>query len=71
MSKAFHDQLEKSFILDGPHGKGLELKATSQGTHVIFAGGTGILPFLDLFDYLLRKSVNKIILQNFGEEKAF
>ena len=36
---------------------GLELKEDSDGTHVIFCIGTGILPFLDLLDFLLKKAV--------------
>ena len=35
----------------------MELTATLGGTVYLFAGGTGILPFLDLLDYLLKKAI--------------
>ena len=52
------DDADKSteFYIDGPHGKGFNLTPdNSNGTHVIFMGGTGALPFMDLFAYLARK----------------
>ena len=33
------------------------MTSESTGLHYIFAAGTGILPFLDLFDYLLEDSI--------------
>ena len=36
-------------------GFGLALDPSSQGHYVIIAGGTGVLPFLDFFYYLLKK----------------
>jgi len=42
-----------NFSIEGPFGTGLDLTPRSTGLHYIFAAGTGILPFLDLFDYLL------------------
>lgn len=35
----------------------MELTPTLGGTVYLFAGGTGILPFLDLLDYLLKKAI--------------
>lgn len=29
----------------------------ASGLHMVFTGGTGILPFLDLLDFLLKKSI--------------
>jgi len=43
----------RGFIIDGPYGHGLGLTPESTGLHYIYVGGTGIFPFLDLFDYLL------------------
>ena len=44
------------FYIDGPQGKGFNFTPdNSDGTHVIFMGGTGALPFMDLFAYLGRK----------------
>ena len=36
----------------------------SSGEHYIFTGGTGILPFLDFFDYLLKKVVFETIMKD-------
>ena len=44
----------------------MELNANSNGNHIIFSGGTGILPFMDLFDFLLKKSIYHILLTQFG-----
>ena len=35
----------------------MELSAQLGGTIYLFAGGTGILPYLDLLDYLLKKAI--------------
>ena len=44
------------FFIHGPIGKGLEIdRFNSNGIHAIFIGGTGILPFMDLFAYIGRK----------------
>ena len=47
------------YYIEGSHGKGLEITAKSNGTHLFFCGGTGILPFLDTFAYMLRKAVHE------------
>ena len=39
-------------------GTGLGLTAESTGLHYIFAAGTGIYPFLDLFDHLLESFID-------------
>jgi hypothetical protein len=44
-------------LIEGIFGEGLPLQA---GTNIIIAGGTGILPFLDLFDLLLKKCIAKV-----------
>jgi NAD(P)H-flavin reductase len=59
-----------NFHLSRPYGRGLELSEHSKGTHVIFAAGTGILTFLDLFDYLLRKVIYQVLLEKHGKEIA-
>ena len=41
------------FAIKGPMGKGLCLKRT--GTHIAFSAGTGILVYVDLVAYLVRK----------------
>lgn len=44
-------------MIRGSVGKGLGINETSNGNHVFFCGGTGILPFLDTFAYVLRKTL--------------
>ena len=48
----------------------MELNKNSNGNHIIFCGGTGILPFVDLLDYLLKKSIYKALLTMFGKDVA-
>lgn len=47
----------------------MELNKNSSGLHYIFCGGTGILPFLDLLDYLLKKAIFTDLHQNFNSEE--
>ena len=42
------------YFINGPVGKGLNITPECQGRHVFFCGGTGILPFMDFFAYVLR-----------------
>ncbi|CAK71902.1 unnamed protein product (macronuclear) [Paramecium tetraurelia] len=44
-----------NFWVQGPFGRGLELESKSKC--IAFVGGTGLLPFLDLLDHLLMKSI--------------
>ena len=44
----------------GPFGNGLDLTNQSSGRHVIVCLGTGLLPFLDLFDFLLKKAIYQV-----------
>ena len=34
--------------------------------HYIFCNGTGVLPFLDLFDFLLKKSMFMVLANHCG-----
>lgn len=52
---------DTKFKIVGPYGRGLEVKPDSTGDHIIFAGGTGILPFFDLLDFILKKSVQILL----------
>lgn len=40
--------------IEGLYGLGLQLEP---GNNIVIVGGTGILPFLDLFDLLLKKAI--------------
>lgn len=48
----------------------MELTPESNGNHLIFCGGTGIYPFLDLLDFLLKKSIYSALCKNFSKEIA-
>jgi len=49
-----HDFKEnEKYFIKGATGKGLDIKEGASGNHVFFCGGTGILPFLDTFAYIL------------------
>ena len=51
---------EDKFIVSGIFGKGLNLeKQNIVGSNLIVVGGTGILPFIDLFAYLARRLLSK------------
>jgi len=39
-------------------GKGLGLTEKSEGVHIIFCAGTGILPFMDLITKVLLQELN-------------
>jgi hypothetical protein len=61
MSRFLHETYYKPYEITGPYGLGLELNETSNGTHYVICNGTGVLPFLDLFDFLLKKAFYTII----------
>jgi len=49
------------YFIKGPFGRGLEFgKKLAEGTHIIVAGGTGILPFMDFLNYLLIYSYKQV-----------
>ena len=51
---------DDKFTISGVFGKGFNLeKHNIVGTNLIVIGGTGILPFIDLFAYLARRLINK------------
>jgi hypothetical protein len=45
-------------MIKGPMGKGLDL--ASNGIHIAFTAGTGVLPFLDLVAYLIRLNLGLV-----------
>lgn len=44
--KFYQEQLDRKLEVSGPFGKGLEV--SSDGIHIAFAAGTGVLTFMDL-----------------------
>jgi len=61
MSRFLHSTGHKPYEITGPYGLGLELDESSDGLHYAFCQGTGVLPFLDLIDFLLRKAIYTIL----------
>jgi hypothetical protein len=57
----FEMKRDVKFFIQGPVGKGLDINPSTKGSLVFFCGGTGVLPFLDTFAFLLRKAVNSFL----------
>lgn len=70
MSSFIFNTENENFKIAGPFGTGLELNENSNGLFVIFAGGTGIFPFVDLLDYMLKKSIFMILKKIFSDYDA-
>jgi NAD(P)H-flavin reductase len=49
-----------SFSISGPYGAGIDLSESFSGRCVIMTIGTGYLPFIDLFDFLLKKAAHNL-----------
>lgn len=62
--------METEIGLQGPYGTSFGLAREDSGTFVIVAGGTGLFPFLDLLDFLLRKCIHDLLLEKKGRESA-
>ena len=72
-SKALYNLEHKEshfFSIQGPFGRGLEIKEETQGTIYILCAGTGLLPFVDFLNYLLYKTLYDEMKKNklVGEE---
>lgn len=52
------------FYINGPYGKGVELKS---GLNIFMTAGTGILPFMDIFAYIARR----VLKQSRGDYAIF
>ncbi len=51
----------------------MQLNSQSKGSYVLIAGGTGVFPYLDLLDFLLKKSIYEALvkLNKASEAKSF
>ena len=49
-------EVNSPVFIEGPLGRGLELKPN--GKNIAFIGGTGILPFIDLLDFLFKYTIH-------------
>lgn len=55
-----HATENDKFFVNTPVGKGLDIDLRSpNGTYLLFVGGTGILPYMDFFAYLVRYTIAK------------
>jgi len=53
-----NDRETDQFFISGPLSRGYDLsKDNMAGTNIIFLGGTGVLPFMDVFAYVTRKTI--------------
>jgi NAD(P)H-flavin reductase len=56
---------DDQFYITGPVSKGFDLSRDNiAGTNLIFVGGTGVNPFVDLFAYLARRLIKEKMGQN-------
>lgn len=46
------------------------LKSTTRGYYIFIGVGSGITPYIDLFSYLLQKTLIELIAHKAGESKA-
>jgi hypothetical protein len=64
LSKQFKEKepclKNQSYEIKGPMGKGFNITKESKGVHMIFAAGTGILPFVDMIARLLLSTLEII-----------
>lgn len=51
----------------GPYGRGLRLNSEVKGFFIIIAAGTGVLPFIDLFQFMLQRTLLKLVTARGGE----
>lgn len=49
-----------TYSVQGPIGRGIEIPANFNGHVLLIGAGTGILPFLDLLEFLLKKAIYSI-----------
>ena len=48
------------YTVEGPIGRSIEIPENFKGHVVLIGGGTGILPFLDLLEFILKKAIYSI-----------
>ena len=48
------------YTIEGPIGRSIKIPEGFKGHIILIAGGTGILPFLDLLEFILKKAIYSI-----------
>jgi NAD(P)H-flavin reductase len=62
ISKTVHDmETGDTMKVEGPFGRGFILDEDLEGDVIIVAGGTGILPFVDFLNFLLKKAMARVL----------
>jgi NAD(P)H-flavin reductase len=51
------ESLKNNYEIKGPFGKGLDME--TEGLHVAYSAGTGVLPYLDLVGHLILALLDK------------
>lgn len=59
MSSTFFSSEQTIYNIKGPMGKGILLK--TEGLHVAFAAGTGVLTFMDTVAFAARIALDKVL----------
>ncbi|CAD8128226.1 unnamed protein product [Paramecium sonneborni] len=67
-SQYIHNHKDEIYDIQGPYGPPHGIP--NRGKIVIICGGTGIFPFLDLLDFILKTIVYQIALNKFGKQIA-
>ncbi|CAD8212378.1 unnamed protein product [Paramecium pentaurelia] len=67
-SQYIHNHKDEMYDIQGPYGPPHGIP--NSGKIVIICGGTGIFPFLDLLDFLLKTVIYQIALNKFGKQTA-
>ncbi|CAD8106829.1 unnamed protein product [Paramecium primaurelia] len=67
-SKYIHNHKGEYYDIQGPYGPPHGIP--NRGKIVIISGGTGIFPFLDLLDFLLKSITYSITLNKYGKKAA-
>lgn len=57
----FNSPKDRVFSLSGPFGYGLSLKPTTNDYIIIVAAGIGLLPFVDLLNFLLQRTLLSLV----------
>ncbi|KRX06844.1 hypothetical protein PPERSA_11489 [Pseudocohnilembus persalinus] len=70
LSSILYSSQNQQLYVKGPLGMGLQLSNLDQGKIVIVAGGTGVLPFLDLLNLMLQKVIYEIAKKEKGQQFA-
>ena len=64
------EESSESVLISGPVGRGIEIDDDSSGLHYVFTVGTGILPFIDLLNFILFKCMYLALKDRHGESIA-